>query len=193
MGISRMKSKSPRLSANARTQQALELRSQYEAGATVRELKELSGLSHGTVLSRLQAVDTTMRTPYESRQLRADAKKVAARRRLASSLRTRYESGLTVHDLAAYCERSTRTVRRLLDEAGATLRSPHETRQLKQATARQQLMTALRVRYEAGEKVPALADAYGCSESKVYRLLRKAGATMRLRLQTGSARPDRPP
>lgn len=72
-----------------------------------------------------------MRTPQETRRLRLDESQVAARRRLAASLRVRYEAGATVETLTAGCGRSARTVRRLLIEAGATLRSPHQTRQLR--------------------------------------------------------------
>ncbi|WP_405731224.1 helix-turn-helix domain-containing protein [Streptomyces sp. NBC_01537] len=56
-------------------------------------------------------------------------------------------------------------------------------------------MDRLRTRYEAGEVVPALAADCGCSVSTIYRLLRKAGTTMRPQHQTGPAarRAARPP
>lgn len=136
-----MNTTSPSPGIEARRKHALELRTRYDAGATVDELAETTGLSHGTVVNRLHAAGTTMRTPRETRRLRLDEGEVAARRRLAASLRVRYESGVTVDALAADCGRSARTVRRLLIEAGTTLRTPHQTRQLRadkdEAAARQ--------------------------------------------------------
>lgn len=116
--------------------------------------------------------------------MRADHDRVAVRRRLAAALRERYEAGATVGDLAAECGRSARTVRRWLVEAEATLRSPTRpadsvrTRKV-QTAARARLMATPRTRYEAGKSVPALADDVGCSVTKIYRPLRKAGTTMR--------------
>ncbi|MGV4924113.1 helix-turn-helix domain containing protein [Streptomyces sp. BHT-5-2] len=193
-----MRTKPPRLSAEARKRQALDLRTYYDAGATVSELQERTGLSHGTVVSRLRAAGTTMRTPSETRQLRSDVGQVEARRRLAALLRIRYESGLKVDALAAECGRSARTVRRLLIEAGTVMRSPRETRQLqqsaaRQSAARQQPMVELMSRYDEGEKVSVLAIEYGCSDSTVYRLPREAGAAKRLRHRPPSRTPGPSP
>jgi predicted transcriptional regulator len=199
MGIRRMNTTSPPPNAEARRKHALELRTRYDTGATVDELAESTGLSHGTIVNRLHAAGTAMRTPHETRQVRADEDHVVARRHLAASLRVRYESGATVDTLAADCGRSARTVRRLLIEAGTTLRAPHQTRQLhadeNQVAGRQQLMATLRTRYEAGESVPALATDCGCSLSTVYRLLHKAGTAMRPQHQPSAPgrRTARPP
>jgi transposase len=182
MGIRRMNHPSPTPRAALLLEQAQSLRARYEAGATVDQLAAATGLSHGTIINRLHTAETTMRTPQQTRQLRA-ADQAAARRELARELRARYEAGGTVTALATECGLSSRTVRRLLVQAGATLRSPHQTRRLHttkdQVAARQHLMTALRRRYEAGEPVPALAASCGRSVSTVYRLLHQAGTTLR--------------
>ncbi|MCM2419071.1 helix-turn-helix domain-containing protein [Streptomyces sp. RKAG293] len=136
-----------------------------------------------------------MRTPQETRRHRGAA---ARRTLLAAGLRTRYEQGATLGDLVTQCGRSARTVRRLLQEAGATLRTPLQARQLRKATAafvRHQLMAALRSRYEAGQSVPALAADHGCSVTTIYRLLRTAGTPMRPPQRPGpqGRRAGRPP
>lgn len=186
-----MSSKSFSRSAEARRRQALQLRARYDAGTTVSELVDSTGLAHGTVLNRLQEARTSMRTPRETRQLRADKAQVAARRRLAIRLRARYEAGATISELAAP-GRSARTVRRLLSEAGTTMRSSDQTRRLRTPpatrAAHRRLVTTLRTRYEAGALVPDLAADYGRSESTIYRWLHQANTKMRPRRQSGPAR-----
>ncbi|MFC9246582.1 helix-turn-helix domain-containing protein [Streptomyces sp. NPDC057136] len=184
---------------SGRQQQLSLLRTDYENGATVDELTHSTGLSHGTVINRLRAANTTMRTAQETRRLRADKGQAAQRRRQAMRLRTRYEQDATIGELAAESGLSPRTVRRLLDEAGTTMRSAQDTRLLRTSTAahaRQQRALALRARYGAGAAVPALAVDEGCSPTTIYRLLHEVGATMRPRHreESGVGRPAaRPP
>jgi transposase len=175
----------------ARQRQALELSARYRHGASVPELARATGLSKGTVINRLRLVDTPMRTPQQTRLLQADPEQTAARSELATTMRRWYESGTSVPALAAVFECSQRTVRRRLAQAGATLRSPGQTRALgTDGQIRRDLKQTLRIRYEAGAPVPLLAADYGYSTSTVYRLLHQAGTAMRPRSQPnpGSAR-----
>jgi hypothetical protein len=165
----------------ARQRQALELSARYRHGETVRGLAAATGLSPSTVLNRLRMVDTPMRTPHQTRAHR----EAPERAHLADQLRSAYQSGATVAVLAERHSLSARTVRRLLREAGTVLRTGPETRRLarsKDEVAReQQQIQELRRWYEAGVSVPALAAVHECSPSTVYRLLHRAGATMRPR------------
>ncbi|MGW6459721.1 helix-turn-helix domain-containing protein [Streptomyces sp. NPDC055078] len=158
---------------------AHELRARYEDGATIRELQSMTGISHGTVWNRLRDAGTVMRSPYETRRMRMDPRRVSARRNLAKRLRTLYENGATIQELTEVCRRSDRTVRRLLAEADCPPRTASATRRLRSAAARQQLMDSLQERYEAGEQVVDLAAESGRSESTIYRLLRQAAASRR--------------
>jgi transposase len=168
----------------ARQRQALDLSASYRHGASVNELARATGLSKGTVINRLRLVGTPMRTPQQTRLLQADPKQTAARSELAATMRRWYESGTSVPALAAVFECSQRTVRRRLAQAGATLRSPGQTRALgTDGQARRKLMRSLRARYEAGASVQLLAAGCGYSTSTVYRLLHQAGTTMRPRNQ----------
>jgi transposase len=166
----------------ARQRQALDLSARYRHGASVNELARTTGLSKGTVLNRLRLVDTPMRTPQQTRLLRADPAQAASREQLAATLRDWYEGGASVTALAAVFDCSPRTVRRLLAQANTTLRSPSQTRALSaEWQARKDLMQSLRARYEAGASVPLLAAGCGYSTSTVYRLLRQAGTALRRR------------
>ncbi|MEY9850296.1 helix-turn-helix domain containing protein [Streptacidiphilus sp. MAP5-3] len=176
----------------ARQRQALDLSARYRHGASVNELAHMTGLSKGTVINRLRLVDTPMRTPQQTRRMSADA---AARRQLALAVRAWYETGASVLALAAAFDRSPRTVRRLLVEAGTVLRSPCQTRALSSdKKARQDLMQSLRARYEAGVSVVLLAAGCGYSASTVYRLLHQARTPMRHRNRPApDTRGDRSP
>jgi transposase len=179
----------------ARQRQALDLSARYLHGASINELARTSGLSKGTVLNRLRLVDTAMRTPQQTRLLRADPKQAAARLQLSAEMRRWYEAGSSVPALAAVFGCSQRTVRRRLDQAGATLRSPGQTRALgADKQSRRELMRSLRTRYEAGASVPLLAAGCGYSTSTVYRLLHQAGTALRPRHRPApDARGDRSP
>ncbi|WP_425245518.1 helix-turn-helix domain-containing protein [Streptomyces sp. NEAU-NA10] len=156
------------------------LREQYESGAAVDELVAASGLSYGTVLNRLHDAGTEMRTPWQTRRMRQDPQ---ARKRLAAHLRTLYEQhGATLTELAAGAGETRRAVRRLLIEAGGTVRTTQQTLRIRaaaRATERHKLALSLRARYEAGATVPALATECSYSIATVYRLLHQAGTPMR--------------
>jgi len=180
--------------AEARREQAVHLRRRYDDGASVQDLEQETGLSHGTVLNRLRQAGTAMRTPAQTRQLHAGDAQTA----LGLRFRTRYEAGATVETLAEEEGLSARTVRRRLTEAATILRSAQESRRLAAGAtnvrSRQRLATDLRRRYEAGEGVPALAAAYGKSPSTVYRLLHAADTVMRPQHHHGPGeRKARPP
>ncbi|MGW7521814.1 helix-turn-helix domain-containing protein [Streptomyces sp. NPDC054796] len=147
-----------------------------------------SGLSYGTVLNRLHKAGTVMRTPWQTRRLREDPH---ARRRLAVRLRALYEKhGATLNELAATAGKTRTVARRLLVEAGGTVRTTQETvllRSAARAAKRQKLALSLRKRYEDGAAVPVLAQEYRFSTATVYRLLRQANTPMRPQHRHGPA------
>ncbi|MDX3280975.1 helix-turn-helix domain-containing protein [Streptomyces scabiei] len=169
-----------------------DLRKQYESGATVDELVAASGLSYGTVLNRLHEVGTVMRTSWQTRRMRQDPQ---ARQRLAAHLRTLYEQhGATPTELAAAAGETRRAARRLLIEAGGTVRTTQQTLRVRaaaRAVERHKLALSLRARYEAGASVPDLAQECNYSVATVYRLLHQAGTRMRPQHNHSPARDPR--
>ncbi|MFI6931554.1 helix-turn-helix domain-containing protein [Streptomyces sp. NPDC050287] len=167
------------------------LREQYESGATVDDLVTASGLSYGTVLNRLHGAGTVMRTSWQTRRMRQDPE---ARQRLAARLRTLYEKhGSTLTELAAAAGETRRAARRLLIEAGGTVRTTQQTLRMRtagRAAERQKLALSLRARYEAGATVPELAKECNYSVATVYRLLHQAGTPMRPQHRHGPTRHD---
>ncbi|MEU9340245.1 helix-turn-helix domain containing protein [Streptomyces sp. NPDC048278] len=169
-----------------------ELREQYEAGATVQELVDASGLPYGTLLNRLHEAGTVMRTSWQTRRLREDPQ---ARARLAARLRVLYEEhGATLDELARKAGKSKPATRRLLVEAGAEVRTTQQTRAIRSAPSkakRQKLALWLRKQYEADASVPDLAKACNFSVATVYRLLREARTPMRPQHRHGPAQQSR--
>ncbi|MER5431753.1 helix-turn-helix domain containing protein [Streptomyces sp. NPDC002588] len=168
------------------------LRQRYEAGATVDELVTASGLSYGTVLNRLHDAGTVMRTSWQTRRMRQNPQ---ARKRLAAHLRTLYEQhGATLTELAAAAGETRRCARRLLIEAGGTVRTTQQTLRMRaaaRAAERYKVALSLRARYEAGETVPELAREHSYSVATVYRLLHQAGTRMRPQHAHGPAHTPR--
>lgn len=168
------------------------LRQRYEAGATVDELVTASGLSYGTVLNRLHDAGTVMRTSWQTRRMRQNPQ---ARKRLAAHLRTLYEQhGATLTELAAAAGETRRGARRLLIEAGGTVRTAQQTLRVRaaaRAAERYKVAVSLRARYEAGATAPDLAREYSYSVATVYRLLHQAGTRMRPQHHHGPARDTR--
>lgn len=177
-----MTARSPVPRGHLATPSAEDLRARYESGASVSDLVLSTKLSHGTVINRLRAAGTRMRTSQETRKMRA-GKRAKARIRLARELRSLYEKGATIADLADRCGRSAKTARRLLAEAGGSTRTSWQTRRMrrtrKEVAERQLLLIILRSRYETGETVTTLATDHGLSTSTIYRLLKQAKTTMR--------------
>lgn len=161
------------------------LRKYYEAGSTVQELVEISGLSYGTVINRLHSAGTVMRTSWETRRMR----EAPARRRLAAHLRRLYEQhGATLAELAVAGAKTKRAARQLLIEAGGQPRTAQETLRIRsaaKAVERQKLMAVLRAKYENGAAVSALASEHDLSTATVYRLLHRAKTRMRPRNSAG--------
>ncbi|MDX2660999.1 helix-turn-helix domain-containing protein [Streptomyces stelliscabiei] len=185
----------PRPPATSGTSEAVtpqSLRQQYESGATVDELVTASGLSYGTVLNRLHDAGTVMRTSWQTRRMRQNPQ---ARRRLAAHLRTLYEQhGATLTELAAAAGETRRSARRLLIEAGGTVRTTQQTLQVRaaaRAAERYKVALSLRARYEAGAAVPELARKHSYSVATVYRLLHQAGTPMRPQHRHGPTRRER--
>ncbi|MGW3667172.1 helix-turn-helix domain-containing protein [Streptomyces sp. NPDC005141] len=168
------------------------LRKQYESGATVDELVAASGLSYGTVLNRLHDAGTVMRASWQTRRMRQDPQ---ARQRLAAHLRTLYEQhGATLTELAAGAGETRRAARRLLIEAGGSVRTTQQTLRMRaaaRAAERNKLALSLRARYEAGATVPELASEHSYSVATVYRLLHQAGTRMRPQHNHGPAHDPR--
>ncbi|MFE2487733.1 helix-turn-helix domain-containing protein [Streptomyces mirabilis] len=168
------------------------LRKQYEAGATVDELVTTSGLSYGTVLNRLHDAGIVMRTSWQTRRMRQNPE---ARKRLAARLRTLYEQhGATLTELAAAAGETRRGARRLLIEAGGTVRTTQQTLRVRaaaRAAERYKVALSLRARYEAGATVPELATEHSYSIATVYRLLHQAGTPMRPQHRHGPTRRER--
>ncbi|WP_239015039.1 helix-turn-helix domain containing protein [Streptomyces sp. CdTB01] len=168
------------------------LRQQYEAGATVDELVTTSGLSYGTVLNRLHDAGTVMRTSWQTRRMRQNPQ---ARKRLAAHLRTLYEQhGATLTELAAAAGETRRSARRLLIEAGGTMRTTQQTQRMRaaaRAAERYKVALSLRARYEDGATVPEIAREHSYSVATVYRLLHQAGTRMRPQHHHGPARDPR--
>ncbi|MFE9882531.1 helix-turn-helix domain-containing protein [Streptomyces sp. NPDC005784] len=160
----------------------------YESGATVDELVADSGLSYGTVLNRLHDAGTEMRTSWQTRRLRESPE---ARQHLAARLRALYEKhGATLTELATVGGETRRSARRLLTEAGGTVRTTRQTVRLRsaaRAAERQKLALSLRARYEGGATVPELAEDCNFSTATVYRLLHQANTPMRPQHRHGPA------
>ncbi|WP_435217789.1 helix-turn-helix domain-containing protein [Streptomyces sp. bgisy034] len=168
------------------------LRRQYESGATVDELVTTSGLSYGTVLNRLHDAGTVMRTSWQTRRMRQNPQ---ARRRLAARLRILYEQhGATLTELATAAGETRRGARRLLIEAGGTVRTTQQTQRMRaagRAAERYKLALSLRAQYEARAPVPDLAQEHSYSIATVYRLLHQAGTRMRPQHRHGPTRRER--
>nr|WP_256251867.1 helix-turn-helix domain containing protein [Streptomyces sp. yr375] len=115
-----------------------------------------------------------------------------ARKRLAAHLRTLYEQhGATLTELSTVAGETRRAARRLLIEAGGTVRTTQQTLRMRSAAQnaeRQRLAMSLRARYEAGTTVPELAKECSYSVATVYRLLHQAGTRMRPQHNHGPAR-----
>ncbi|MGC0336394.1 helix-turn-helix domain-containing protein [Streptomyces sp. SLBN-8D4] len=181
----------PPAGAESQEATAQALREQYESGTTVAELVATSGLSYGTVINRLHAAGTVMRTSWQTRRMRDGS----ARRSLAAHLRRLYEhEGATLTELAAAGSVTRRAARRLLIEAGGTPRTTQQTLRIRSAATtarRMKLAESLRARYEAGATVPDLAAECSYSVGTVYRLLHQAGTRMRPKHHHGPARTPR--
>ncbi|MGW5474200.1 helix-turn-helix domain-containing protein [Streptomyces chartreusis] len=175
-----MKSRPPATSDTSEAATTETLRRQYESGAMVEELVAASGMSSGTVLQRLHDAGTLMRTSWQTRRMRQDPR---ARRRLAAHLRTLYEQhGKTLIEIAAAAGETRRGARRLLVEAGGTVRTTQQSLRMRaaaRAAERHKLALSLRKKYAAGASVPELAEEANYSVATVYRLLHAADSRMR--------------
>lgn len=188
MELRRVNPQPPPADAESASVTSQGLRDQYESGATVTELVATSGLSYGTVLNRLRAADTVMRTSWQTRRMRDGQ----ARRNLAAHLRRLYEQqGATLAELATAASVTRRDARRLLIEAGGTPRTTQQTLRIRSAAnaaRRKKLALSLRARYEAGATVPDLAEECNYSIGTVCRLLHQAGTRMRPKHNHGPSR-----
>ncbi|MFF7947618.1 helix-turn-helix domain-containing protein [Streptomyces griseorubiginosus] len=109
----------------ARRNLATRLRRLYEQqGATLTELAVAGSVTRRAAKRLLIEAGGTPRTTQQTLRIRSAAD-AARRKRLALSLRARYEAGATVPDLAAECSYSVGTVYRLLHLAGTRMRPKH--------------------------------------------------------------------
>lgn len=109
----------------ARRNLAARLRHLYEQqGATLAELAVAGSVTRRAAKRLLIEAGGTPRTTQQTLRIRSAAD-AARRKKLALSLRARYEAGATVPDLAAECSYSVGTVYRLLHQAGTRMRPKH--------------------------------------------------------------------
>ncbi|MGW3937075.1 helix-turn-helix domain-containing protein [Streptomyces phaeochromogenes] len=109
----------------ARRNLAARLRRLYEQqGATLTELAAAGSVTRRAARRLLIEAGGTPRTTQQTLRIRSAAD-AARRKRLALSLRARYEAGATVPDLAEACNYSIGTVYRLLHQAGTRMRPKH--------------------------------------------------------------------
>ncbi|MFG2785192.1 helix-turn-helix domain-containing protein [Streptomyces prunicolor] len=114
-----------RADPEARRRLAAHLRTLYEEhGATLNELASAAGETRTVARGLLVEAGGTVRTTQQTLQVRFAAR-TAERRKLAQSLRTKYEAGATVPELAQECRYSVGTVYRLLHQAGTRMRPQH--------------------------------------------------------------------
>ncbi|WP_371662992.1 helix-turn-helix domain-containing protein [Streptomyces sp. NBC_00280] len=109
----------------ARRNLAAHLRRLYEQqGATLTELATAASVTRRAARRLLIEAGGTPRTTQQTLRIRSAAN-AARRKKLALSLRARYEAGATVPDLAEECSYSVGTVYRLLHQAGTRMRPKH--------------------------------------------------------------------
>jgi len=109
----------------ARRNLAARLRRLYdEQGATLTELAEAGSVTRRAARRLLIEAGGTPRTTQQTLRIRSAAN-AERRKKLALSLRARYEAGATVPDLAAECNYSVGTVYRLPHQAGTRMRPKH--------------------------------------------------------------------
>ncbi|WP_405976445.1 helix-turn-helix domain-containing protein [Streptomyces sp. NBC_00988] len=114
-----------RADPQARRRLAAHLRTLYEKhGATLTELASAAGETRTVARGLLVEAGGTVRTTQQTLQIRFAAR-AAERQKLAQSLRTKYEAGATVPELAQECRYSVGTVYRLLHQAGTRMRAKH--------------------------------------------------------------------
>jgi hypothetical protein len=110
----------------ARRNLAARLRRLYEQeGATLAELAVAGSVTRRAARLLLIEAGGTPRTTRETLRMRTAAQ-APQRKKLAASLRTRYEAGATVPQLAQECSYSVGTVYRLLREAGTRMRPRYD-------------------------------------------------------------------
>lgn len=109
----------------ARRNLAAHLRRLYEQeGATLTELAAAGSVTRRAARRLLIEAGGTPRTTQQTLRIRSAAN-AARRKRLAASLRARYEAGASVPELAKQCSYSVATVYRLLHEAHTRMRPQH--------------------------------------------------------------------
>ncbi|MEU1185796.1 helix-turn-helix domain containing protein, partial [Streptomyces sp. NPDC005820] len=114
-----------RQNPQARQRLAAHLRTLYEKhGATLSELAAAAGETRRGARRLLIEAGGAVRTTQQTVRMRAAAR-AAERHKVALSLRTRYEAGATVPELAEQCNYSPATVYRLLHQVGTPMRPQH--------------------------------------------------------------------
>src|SRR5262249_19849672 len=94
-----------------------------------------------------------------------------------------YQSGLTLHQVAAKLGMSPDRVRHSLARAGVTMRSPGRVRQI-------DAERAVRL-YQTPMTIQQVADELGCSKSAVWNWLKRAGVTRTLSATCAAVREPR--
>ncbi|MEV2227853.1 helix-turn-helix domain-containing protein [Streptomyces phaeochromogenes] len=120
----------------ARRNLAAHLRRLYEQhGATLTELAAAGAGTRRAARQLLIEAGGTPRTTQQTLRIRSAADAVT-RKKLAVSLRARYEAGASVPELAKECNYSVATVYRLLHKANTRMRPQHRHGPTRQARTR---------------------------------------------------------
>lgn len=92
-----------------------QLRSEYEAGATLQQLVEKYGTDRSTISRRIVRAGGTMRS-------RKAAQKTAVPREEWPAMIKRYKAGETLREIAASYDTSFHNIRHYLKQSGVTMR-----------------------------------------------------------------------
>ncbi|MFH8469490.1 helix-turn-helix domain-containing protein [Streptomyces sp. NPDC017991] len=112
--------------AQARHRLALRLRTLYDKhGATLTDLAATGAGTRRAARRLLIEAGGTPRTTQQTLRMRSTAD-APTRKKLAASLRAKYEAGASVPELAKQCHYSVATVYRLLHLAKTRMRPPHQ-------------------------------------------------------------------
>jgi DNA-binding transcriptional regulator LsrR (DeoR family) len=159
------------LSAEERKKQGKVLRAKYEAGGTYASLAAEYGIPKRSVEILLAAAGTSIR-PSAIGGFGSDE-----RATLAQDVRDDYEKGLSLAMLAIMYGHTDQTVRRLITEAGGTIRT--QVVAGLPESARPRFAAYLRKEYEGGRSLRSLSKEIGAKRTSVRCLVLEAGATLR--------------
>lgn len=152
-----------------RKQQDAEMRKKYEAGTSVRELvQEYRVGSETPIRNALMRAGTVMRL--------SACKYSRALVPRNNEMRTKYEAGASIADLAQEYDFAEPSVYLMLRKAGTLFRRGRPPGQSPELVKR---VAELQAKYEAGSSLQDLGQEYDIVESRVRRLLQHVGTVLR--------------